>query len=325
MRRASRQIPGAPGWDAGLETTTMNDLATDNLTLGDVPATALMTLACRVAETRSAAPILRDPLAVDWLARLKPRLQTSGIDLHERAARLSTHPETQVYVALRAREFDRLTQGFLGRHPGGTVATLGCGFDTRFDRLQGSGGRFFDLDTPEIIGLRRGLPGGDAGAAAVAGNVMDFGWMDAPALSGDGPVLFLAEGLFMYLENHEVEALAGEMCRRFPGAELVCEVFNSFWLDPLRRGEVERKLMAELCFGPGAMFCSGVADAREIAAWGDGIEILKEWMHLDEDEPKLGRLAKLRHFPRFRRRQWVVHGRLGGSCPPASHPAAGGE
>jgi len=291
----------------------MNDPTTDHLTFGDVPATALMTLACRVAESLAPDPILQDPLAVAWLNSLKPRLKASGIDLLERAAVVDTHPDTQVYVALRAREFDRLTADFLKRHPGGAVVTLGCGFDTRFDRLRGVDGRFVDLDTTEIIGARRDLPDGGACGGTIACNVMDFDWMDAEALRGAGPMLFLAEGLFMYLASEEARALVVELQRRFPGSELVCEVFNSFWLEAARREDLERKLKEELGFGPDAMFRSGVAGAWEIAGWGSGIEILGEWMHLDEDEPKLGRLRKLRHFPDYRRRQWVVHCRLGGA------------
>lgn len=118
----------------------------------------------------------------------------------------------------------------------------------------------------------------------------------------------------MYLGSEEARALVVELQRRFPGSELVCEVFNSFWLEAARREQLERKLKEELGFGPEAMFQSGVADAREIAGWGSGIEILGEWMHLDEVEPKLGRLRKLRHFPNYRRRQWVVHCRLGGAA-----------
>jgi len=169
------------------------------------------------------------------------------------------------------------------------------------------------LDVPEIIAARRVLPRAETDGPAIACDVMDFGWMTEAATGAEAPMLFLAEGLFMYLKREAAEVLVGELERRFPGSEMVCEVFNSFWLAPGRREGLEVKLQRELGFGPGAMFRSGVAEAAELAAWGRNIEILGEWMHLDEEEARLGRLRKLRHFPQFRRRQWVVHCRLGGA------------
>jgi len=38
-------------------------------------------------------------------------------------------------VILKGREFDRFAQDFLSRHPDGVVVHIGCGLDTRFERV----------------------------------------------------------------------------------------------------------------------------------------------------------------------------------------------
>ena len=283
----------------------------DSLELNDVPATALMTLACRAAESISADPILHDPLSEEWFERLRPAIAGSRSATLRRCSSGQMNPDTQVYVALRARRFDRYVREYVQRFPGARVVNLGCGLDTRFARLQDSDCELVDLDLREMIEARRALGDLRDHAALISSSVLDLDWLDRiPAKPGD-PILFLAEGLFMYLEAGETQRLVGELARRFPGSGLVCEVFNAFWLEPGRRNQVDERLRRELGFGEGAMFKSGLRDSREMESWVEGVALLDEWSHLDEPEPKLGRLRKLKHFPKFRRMQWAAFYRLG--------------
>ncbi len=283
----------------------------ERLELGDVASTALMTLACRAAETSSPDPILSDPLSAEWLAALRPALRASGAARNGPVASGRMNSDTQTYVALRARRFDRYARGFLKANPDGRVLNLGCGFDTRFERLGDAGVRVIDLDVPEIVRVRRMLGDDRGGDRLIESSVMDFVWMERAGAGRGRPVLVLAEGLLMYLEPDEFRRLVCELAATWPGCELVGEVFSSYWLHPDRRGRVDGRLRRELGFGTGAMFRSGLADGSEMESWGDGFELLEEWMHLDEAEPKLGKARKLRHFPKFRQMQWTVRYRLG--------------
>jgi O-methyltransferase involved in polyketide biosynthesis len=126
-----------------------------------------------------------------------------------------------------------------------------------------------------------------------------------------GPFLFLAEGVFMYLEYEDVRSLVLAIRQQFPGSELVCEVENSFWLGPLTKRILAYKLQKQCNLGAGAVFRSGIRDSREMEAWGDGIRFLDEWSYFDSDEKKLGLLRLLRHIGWIRKTQWTVHYRLG--------------
>jgi O-methyltransferase involved in polyketide biosynthesis len=105
----------------------------------------LGTLYGRALESRSAHPILRDPHA---------KRVVGMIDYDFR--KLGVQGVVVTSIALRARPFDSWTAAFLARHPQATVLHLGCGLDSRAERLDPAPGvAWFDVDYPEVIELRR--------------------------------------------------------------------------------------------------------------------------------------------------------------------------
>lgn len=278
--------------------------------LGDVSGTALATLFCRARESERDHAIVVDPLSIELANALRPPLARSDTPLHRRLAEGRIADRFVLYVALRTRHFDRTVREFLQRHPHGVVLNLGCGLDTLAQRLNPSPVIVVDVDVPPIIALKRRLVPATEGHRMLAASVLDFGWMNSPELPADRPTLLLAEGLLMYLPAERVRELLCALLRRFPGAELLAEVFNSWWLENGRAEATHRWLREEMGFGPEARFVSGVRAAEELAGMASGLQVLGEWCHLDEPEPRLGSLRKLRHFPLFRRKQWVVRCRL---------------
>ena len=58
------------------------------------------------------------------------------------------------------------------------VVNVGCGLDTRFQRIGGGKAVFFDMDLPEVIALRRELIPEQPGNAYIAASLLETGWMD---------------------------------------------------------------------------------------------------------------------------------------------------
>jgi len=52
----------------------------------------------------------------------------------------------------------------------------------------------------------------------------------APVLKHKGPFLFMAEGVFMYLDRKDVLSLVLKLQETFRGSELICEGVNSLLL-----------------------------------------------------------------------------------------------
>ncbi len=288
--------------------------------LGDVSATCLVTLFGRATESASREPLLRDPEAEAMVEALRPALAASDNRMHQRLAHGKLSGQAQVYLALRARRFDHWAAQFLERHPQGVIVNLGCGLDTRYQRLTEAGvavERLLDLDLPEVIALKRRFVQQDPPRyRMLAHSVLDHRWMDEVSPPGEvpPPVLLLAEGLLMYLDPADVKALLLAMRNRFGdrhgggGAELVAEMINGRWLTPFWRKQIQRKMQRKM--GMDADFRFGIRRAADLQAWGEGIELLQDWSHFDEPERKIGVARWFRRFELFRTTQWVVRYRL---------------
>jgi O-methyltransferase involved in polyketide biosynthesis len=152
--------------------------------------------------------------------------------LHCDFSRVQELQNEQIFYILRMREFDRKARAFLAKHPNGMIVDLGCGLDTRFERVDNGQVVWNGVDLQVVIELREELLGETARSHLVGCSLLDFRWMDAlgDAMSRTGEsgcaILFLAEAVLVYLDEIDVRRLVQALSGRFPGAELVCEVYS---------------------------------------------------------------------------------------------------
>lgn len=265
--------------------------------LGSVAETLLIPLYYRALEAKRPDALVKDDNAVALLDQI-------GYDF----SRLKLQPHDQVGIILRLREFDRHAQGFLARNPRAVVVHIGCGLDTRFQRVDDGHVEWFDLDLPEVIALRQRLAGGVIGAELpryhlLACSVFDTGWLAQVAALGSRPILFLAEGVLGYFSDAQVKSLVLTLRQRFPGAELVCDATTPLltWLHNFEL--VFSKMSARLRWG--------LPHASDLEGWADGIRLLDEWFYFDRPEPRLGASQWMRHIPFLGKGTGVFHYRLG--------------
>jgi methyltransferase (TIGR00027 family) len=274
----------------------------------DVAETCLLTMYCHAAESQTSEPILNDIKAVEISRKLTPELDASDSRMLRRLAQGKINPTLRVHLALRARKYDQYAREFIARNPGGSIVNIGCGMDSRCFRIESdSGGVFFDLDLPEVIGFKRNYFEENERYRMIASSVLDHTWMEQVAQASSGPFIFLAEGVFMYLEGEKVRQLVITMCSRFRGSELVCEVVNRRWIRGLWRKMVDRKMQRSANIGESAMFKSGLDDSREMERWDERIKFLDDWSYLDSNHKKLGMLKLFRNSKLFRNTQYTVH------------------
>ena len=274
--------------------------------IGDVASTSFITLYCHALETLSDNPILSDPKSVEIMTELNKTLSRSENTLDRTLVSGMLDKKLVVHIAIRAKKYDDYARDFLKRFPDGVVVNIGCGLDSRFLRIDNGRVVFYDLDLPEIIAIKKAFFKETERYHLIASSVLDFDWM-APVLRHKGPFLFMAEGVFMYLDGKDVRSLVLKIQENFRGSELVCEVFNSVWLRPLLKKMLDFKMQKEIHLGKDATFRSGIRDGREIEQWHDGIQFLDEWSYFDSEEKKLGWLRLLKYIEFIRKTQWTVH------------------
>ena len=236
------------------------------VTLTPEQETLLITL---YAKAQLGNPIFFDPIALDTLNRL-------DYDI----TRLHVPYKTVILVCQRAKMMDALTRDFLAEHPGAVVLQLGCGLDSRFWRVDDGRVSWYDLDMPAVVDLRRHFFTASERYQLIASSVTDLEWMDT-VTSGGQPLLVVAEGLLMYLDEADVRRLLLRLHESFPGCRLIADVFSKL----AARSAANHPSLKQT----GATLGWGIDDPRELESWAPGIRLLEETYF--SDDPDLARLS----------------------------------
>jgi hypothetical protein len=187
------------------------------------------------------------------------------------------------------------------------VVHIGCGLDSRFDRVDNGQVEWYDLDLPDVIGLRRKLIGDEGERYHLLGcSVLEPAWLEAVRVHRGRSFLFLAEGVFMYFTETQVKSLVLTLRDHFPGAELVFDAWRPFeiWLGN---------------FVLGGLLRWGLWRGQELEGWGDpstslragGIRLLDEWGFFDQPEPRLASFRWMAPIFRLFKPMRIFHFQLG--------------
>jgi O-methyltransferase involved in polyketide biosynthesis len=276
-----------------------------------VSETLFLPLYSLALESQRRDPIMVDDEAVALTRRLNESFAGSDSRLFRRLAAGRLPSALLTSMSLRIRQYDRYVADFLARVPDGIVVSLGCGLDDRRRRVDNGSVRWFDLDLPEVIELRRAfLPETDR-MRFIARSVLDFEWLDELPAAPGRKFLIVAEGLFMNLPPDGVRSLVVTLAERFGGSELVAEVASGRAVRMLSSPWGRGKFRRQFSLSENVVYSFGIDNGREFERWAPGIELLGEWSYFDEDEPKLGWYRWFARWEGIRKIQWTVRYRLG--------------
>ena len=276
-----------------------------------VSETLFLPLYALALESQRPGPIMVDEAAVDLTRCLNEPFADSDKEIFRRLAQGKLPTSLITTVSMRIRRFDRYVQDFLAREPNGIVVNLGCGLDDRRRRVDNGLMHWYDLDLPEVITLRRRfLPETDR-MRFIASSVLDFAWLDQLPDAPGYEMLFLAEGLLMYLPTDAVRALVTKLAETHPGAELVAEVANRRLVRMMQGRLYRGKFRREFGLSADVVYQFGLDKSRDMEAWDPNLTFLDDWTYYDDEEPKLGVMRWFAWWPLVRWAQWTVHYRLG--------------
>lgn len=242
------------------------DLAGDKKTL-------LITLYGKALDSRAEHPILGDTFARDVVDHL-------DVDF----AKLRVPRGIDISLPVRAKHLDDWTRDFLAAHRRATVLHLGCGLDSRVFRVDpGTSVRWYDIDYPDVIDLRRRVYPARDGYSMIGSSVTDLRWLEQ--VPADDPVLVVGEGLIPYLPPDEGLALLHRITERFPSGELMFDVYSRLVVRLIRLMPAARATDVHLAWA--------IDDARDLVREIPRLELVDEVPFLSLPE-----LAE--HLPRAR-------------------------
>jgi len=191
--------------------------------LSEISKTSILTLICRVVGTEKQSIEFHDQKAIElfdliyasstkserqWMARVKKKFR----GLSRKSVKV---------ICNRAETFDKIANEFIESNPFGTIISLGCGFDTRFWRMDKGRFRYIELDLQEVMNSKTKLLENQIDYECLGISVLDTSWIDEVTKKGNENCLIIAEGLFMYLPKEEVVKLIQVLGARFNNSTLV--------------------------------------------------------------------------------------------------------
>lgn len=184
--------------------------------------TYLSTLYGKALDSRAENPILGDTFADEVVRRFdfeKLNLAQGG----------------SITLPMRAKHLDSWAREFLDTYPESTVLHLGCGLDSRVFRIDPLATvRWYDVDLPDVIELRRRLYPERHDYEMIATSVIDLRWLDG--IPADRPVIVVAEGLVEYLPEKDAVALFNRITEQFLSGQIIFDAYSrlTVWLIALR-------------------------------------------------------------------------------------------
>lgn len=233
--------------------------------LQGVAETLLPVLYSRVVESRLADAIFQDPIAIEWVSQI-------DYDF----SKFERSEQNNLGVAIRTEILDDYARAFISEHPQATVVNVAAGLDTRFFRMDNGQLRWYELDFPEVIAVRRQLMTETERHQCIAGDALDRAWLSQ--ISHQGKVLFIVEGLLMYFTEAQVQQFLRNVADAFPSAELLLEVIGV--------SQAQRTHLNDAISQTNASFKWGIRDVEMMAQWHPTLNYLEDTSIYDRYEAR---------------------------------------
>jgi len=267
--------------------------------LTDVSKTAIVTLRSHVLESQKDRPIISDPMAkycLDKLVSLASEDEKALLFNRKLSTALTNH------IALRARKYDSIVNDFISKNPSSTVINLGCGFDTRYWRIDNKKCEYVELDLPDIVEMKKDILKDHLSYELIGCSVLDTSWIDRVTLKGNRNFLLIAEGVFMYLIKVDVINLFRTFSERFYHSQIVLEVATEKYTRGIWKKIIIMKMKRELGFDSGSSYNFGVKNAFELESYGNGIKVIDEWSYVEDPDIR----PRIYKYLGLSRTQWTV-------------------
>ena len=185
-----------------------------DLKFGDIQETALIPLAIKASETSRPNARIRDEKAKEIIATL-------GVDVSKYDPFLSHEG-----VVARTIMFREQLKELIRQYPDAICINLGCGFDDKFSQVDNGKIRWYDVDLPDQIAVRRKVYVDRERCLMMEGNALDGSW--TTSLPKSDMVIIVMEGVLEYFSREQVKTCLNMLCDSFAHGYLLAELHSPF-------------------------------------------------------------------------------------------------
>lgn len=168
-------------------------------------------------------------------------------------------------VIARTIVFDELVKDFINKNPDCTVVNIACGLDTRFYRMDNGRIIWYNVDLPETIEVRDAIYHESGRVSTIGISATDPVWADK--VTKRGKMLFIIEGLSMYLTSDENAQMLSIIRDKFDNATVLMECLAKKWVN---KEHTEKSIQ-----DTGAKFVFGADTFDDLGKAADGFRCIK--------------------------------------------------
>jgi len=169
------------------------------------------------------------------------------------------------YMGMRAAVMDQWLGEKLKEHPNAVVLHLGCGLDSRCERIEHDV-PWYDVDFPDVIAVRKNYYPQNGQYHMVGSDVTDLQWLSQLPKGGHG--LIVMEGISMYLPMEKLKALFSSLEQHFDSCDLLMDVYTEFGVKASAYKNPIQSVGASVCTGiddPHTLICGELRYDRELS------------------------------------------------------------
>lgn len=206
-----------------------------------VPETMIQNLYARAKETSKENPKIKDEMAVSIVKQLDYDFSQADQDKTMRSG-----------VIARTIVLDKMVEEYLNTHKDTIVINIACGLDTRCYRMKGKYVRWYNLDLPETMNIRKQFLKETGPIYQIAKSAMDESYRDNIQYHGEN-ILVIIEGLTMYLSENDIKKMFSII--DFKNSTVMVEVMVPFVVKHIKEKSIE---------GSHAKFTWGIKNGKEL-------------------------------------------------------------
>ncbi|ORX84812.1 polyketide synthesis O-methyltransferase [Anaeromyces robustus] len=234
---------------------------TEKITLGEVQETLLIPLYFRAKETKKENGCIKDVEAAELVDKI-------DYDF----SKFDSGKGSELGVISRTVILDREVQNYINEHPDCVIVNLGCGLCTRNVRLDLKQAKWYNLDLPDVIEVRKKFLKPKENCYDIAKSCFDETWPND--VKGDKDILIVSEGVFMYFTEDQVKQLIQLIKKNYKKSTLYVEVMHSLMAKHTKQHDTVSNTNAS--------FNWGISQARDMAKLDPGLKYITEWNFVDE-------------------------------------------
>ena len=227
----------------------------EKVSVTGVPETMIQTLYARAKESEKDNPMIRDDMAAEIVSKLDYDFSNADKD------------KAMSYgVIARTIVLDEMVERYLSKNPKTVVINIASGMDTRCYRMKGKYLRWYNVDLPETMKIRKRFLTETGPVYQIAKSAMDASYIDDIDYHGKN-ILVIIEGLTMYLCEKDIRKMFFIIEKSFQEVTVMVETMSPFVVNHVKEKSIE---------GSNAKFTWGVKNGTELQRIVPGFSVQQE-------------------------------------------------